>query len=167
MSEVTDPCCSSGELSHDLHISHMTNPSNMFMYVYAPEIFQNVYTLYSDITCRSHDNHMGRQFFSQLKAARDALGLQYRFEILLDTGRKGLKLSPHFLRRVRKDGCPIESDCYGNGCHGDCCSHGTSFHDDCCQVTYTDLENVPCVVVMTGEERPHLPLPRYAIMFMS
>ena len=48
-----------------------------------------------------------------------------------------------------------ESGCYGNDCDG---GHGNGYQEGV--VTYSDLENVPCVVVMTGEERPHLPLPR-------
>lgn len=86
---------------------------------------------------------MGHQFYSKLKAARDALGLQYRFEMILDTGRDGLKLSPHFMKR-----------CYSNG-DG---SHGDGCHDN--HVTYSDLDNLPCIIVITGEERPHVPLPR-------
>ena len=109
---------------------------------------------------RSHDSHMGRQFFNQLRAARDAVGLQFRFEMILDTGREGLTLSPHFLRRVKKSGNKKESGCYGDGCRSDCV-HGDGYrHDDGGHVTYSDLENVPCVVVMTGEERPHVSLPR-------
>ena len=98
---------------------------------------------------------MGQQFFSQLRAARNALGLQCRFEIILDTGREGLNLSPHFLRRVRKVGINKESGCYGNDCDG---GRGNGYQEGV--ITYSDLENVPCVVVMTGEERPHLSLPR-------
>ena len=112
---------------------------------------------------------MGRQFFTQLKAACDALGLHYRFEVVLDTGREGLKLSPHFLRRVAKASVGkggAESGCYGNGCHvgdspgGDAGVHGNGCHDNSGHLTYRHLENVPCVVVMTGEERPHVCLPR-------
>ena len=98
---------------------------------------------------------MGQQFFSRLKAARNALSLQCRFEINLDTGREGLNLSPHFLRRFRKAGTNKESGCYRNECDA---GRGNGYHEGV--VTYSDLENVPCVVVMTGEERPHLSLPR-------
>ena len=97
---------------------------------------------------------MGQQFFSKLKAARDAIGLQFRFEIILDTGREGLKLSPHFLRRVVKGGINKNRANGNDSLHGNGSSHGDS------DVMYSDLENLPCVVVMTGEERPHLPLPR-------
>ena len=69
--------------------------------------------------------------------------------------QRRVKFSPHFLRRVRKAGINKESGCYGNDCDGD---HGNGYHEGV--VTYSDLENVPCVVVMTGEERPHLSLPR-------
>ena len=116
--------------------------------------------------CRSHDSHMGQQFFSKLKATRDALGLQFRFEMVLDSGREGLTLSPHFHRRVRKTTGKTDSGIYGNGCLGDG-SHGDSCRgDDGDHVTYSDLENVPCVVVMTGEERPHVSLPR-SVVFTS
>ena len=102
---------------------------------------------------------MGQQFFSKLKAARDSAGLQFRFEMILDAGREGLKLSPHFFRRAAKEsinkGC-ADSSCYGNNGN---CSRGNDTQSD---VTYLDLENVPCVVVMIGEERPHISLPRSA-----
>ena len=100
---------------------------------------------------------MGHQFYSKMKAARDALGLQYRFEMILDTGRDGLKLSPHFMKRVAKRGSiksSTDSGCYSNG-DG---SHGDGCHDN--HVTYSDLDNLPCIIVITGEERPHVPLPR-------
>ena len=98
---------------------------------------------------------MDQQFFSQLRAACNALGLQCCFEIILDTGREGLNLTPHFLRRVKKAGTNKESDCYRNDCDG---GRGNGYQEGV--VTYSDLVNVPCVVVMTGEERPHLSLPR-------
>ena len=104
---------------------------------------------------------MGRQFYTQLKAARDVLGLQFRFEVLLDSGREGLNLSPHFLRRVAKTQTSKESGCYSNGCHGDG-DRGDGCRGD--HVTYSDLENVPCVVVMTGEERAHTCLPRSVVV---
>ena len=121
------------------------------------------------VLIRSHDGHMGRQFFCQLKAARDALGLQYRFEVLLDSGREGLKLSPHFLLRVAKGGLGNRrhpKSCYSNGClvgdglHSDDDTCGNGCHSNQDHVTYSDLDNVPCIVVMTGVERPHVPLPR-------
>ena len=113
---------------------------------------------------------MGREFHSQLRAARDALGLQYRFEILLDAGREGLKLSPHFSRRVTSGSLSnghTGSGCYSNGGQDNGSEGDGGIHDNSCRgnsdhVTYSDLENVPCVVVMTGEERPHVNLPRYA-----
>ena len=111
---------------------------------------------------RSHDSHMGQQFFSKLKAARDALGLQFRFEMILDSGNESLTLSPHFLRRVRnKTREKKDSGVYGNGCLGDSIDGCHGDDEEGSHVTYSDLENVPCVLVMVGEERAHVSLPRY------
>ena len=37
------------------------------------------------IILRCHDNVIGKSLYCKLRAVRDALGLQYRFEILLET----------------------------------------------------------------------------------
>ena len=54
--------------------------------------------------CRSHDAKVGKQFYQQLKALRDALGLQFRFEVIFDDGSHLLSISKHFMKRLSKWG---------------------------------------------------------------
>ena len=54
--------------------------------------------------CRSHDVKIGKQFYSQLKALRDALGLQFRFEVIFDDGSHLLTVGDHFMERLTKWG---------------------------------------------------------------
>lgn len=54
--------------------------------------------------CRSHDVKIGKQFYQKLKALRDALGLQFRFEVIFDDGSHLLSVSEHFMKRLTKWG---------------------------------------------------------------
>ena len=85
---------------------------------------------------RSHDVNIGHQFYRTLKATRDSLGLQFRFEIIFDDGTHLLSISNHFARRIPQK------------------SHGS--HVTC----YKDLEGIPCIVVLTGPARANLTFPR-------
>ena len=53
------------------------------------------------VLVRSHDATVGKSFYRKLKAVRDALGLQYVFEVLFDDGTRPIELSEHFARRLR------------------------------------------------------------------
>lgn len=53
---------------------------------------------------RSHDVKIGKQFYSRLKALRDALGLQFRFEVIFDDGSHLLTVADHFMERLTKWG---------------------------------------------------------------
>lgn len=87
---------------------------------------------------------MAKQFYHKLRAVRDALGLKYRFEMILDDGSKRLALSEHFTKRVAK--------WRGSGYHGNL-SPGYG-------MSYRDLENLPCLVVLAGQSRAGLGFPR-------
>ena len=54
--------------------------------------------------CRSHNVAVGKQFYQKLKALRDALGLQFRFEVIFDDGSHLLSVSEHFMKRLAKWG---------------------------------------------------------------
>ena len=99
---------------------------------------------------------MGWQFFSQLRAARDALGLQFRFEMIFDDGNSPLEVSRHFCHRIHGNNM---SSYHGSGCHGSGCQANQG--SDVGHVTYADLEDIPCIVMMVGEERAHVTLPTY------
>ena len=100
--------------------------------------------LHIPVTCRSHDVGVARQFYHKLKAVRDGLGLKYRFEIILDDGSKRLTLSEHFTKRVTK--------WRGSGYHG----NQPPGH----VMSYRELENLPCLVVLAGQSRAGLGFPR-------
>lgn len=53
---------------------------------------------------RSHDVKIGKHFYSRLKALRDALGLQFRFEVIFDDGSHLLTVGDHFMERLTKWG---------------------------------------------------------------
>ena len=87
---------------------------------------------------------VAKQFYHKLRAVRDALGLKYRFEMILDDGSKHLALSEHFTKRVSK-------------------WRGSSYHGDLPPgrvMSYRELENLPCLVVLAGRSRAGLGFPR-------
>jgi len=91
---------------------------------------------------------------------RDALGLSYRFEVIYDDGSSYLKISEHFSRRLAqwKSGRQL------NGVHvkpGGSVEGGAESKGGRCMVTsYKELENLPCLVVLTGDCRAGLSFPR-------
>ena len=52
----------------------------------------------------SHEVKIGKQFYSKLKAVKDALGLQFRFEVIFDDGSHLLTVADHFMERLTKWG---------------------------------------------------------------
>ena len=92
------------------------------------------------VLIRCHDVAIGKAFYWKIKAVRDALGLQYRFEVLLDNGKSLPCLSEYFAKRVKSQHIGRESN-------------------DMCVSNYEELEDIPCIVVMVGRRRsrPHLP----------
>ena len=53
------------------------------------------------ILIRYHDVAIGKAFYWKLQAVRDALVLQYRFEVLLDNGKSFPCFSEYFAKRVK------------------------------------------------------------------
>ncbi|XP_026526056.1 GREB1-like protein [Notechis scutatus] len=68
----------------------------------------------------------------RLQEARDKLGLQYRFEIILGNPASELMVAKHFVKRLKA--------WRGNE------------DDDWFPHTYQDLEGLPCIVVLTGKD---------------
>lgn len=68
----------------------------------------------------------------RLQEARDKLGLQYRFEIILGNPASELIVAKHFVKRLKA--------WRGNE------------REDWCPHTYQDLEGLPCIVVLTGKD---------------
>ena len=93
------------------------------------------------IVLRCHDNVIGKLLYRKLRAVRDTLGLQYRFEILLDNGKTLPTLSEYFARRIKSQcSCPQTQDL--------------------CIASYEELEGLPCLLIMIGRERSRTRLPR-------
>lgn len=97
------------------------------------------------VLLRCHDDHIAKDFYQKLIKIRNALGLEYRFEVLLDSGEGLLQLSDHFMKRIRQ--WRTQSD----GFRGSQCS---------VHATYQDLENLPCLLVLAGRVRAAGRMPR-------
>ena len=104
---------------------------------------------------RIHDKPIAKEFYQKLRTVRDMLGLSYRFEMLYDDGSQYLSVSNHFYRRLslwggkkqRVNGMTkVEAQQEGG-------SHNV--------MSYKELENLPCLVVLAGEMRASLSFPRY------
>ncbi|XP_030629772.1 GREB1-like protein [Chanos chanos] len=67
----------------------------------------------------------------RLEDARDKLGLQYRFAVILASPASEISLPPHFCARLRAWRC----------CNEDWVPH-----------TYEDLEGLPCIIILTGKD---------------
>ena len=89
------------------------------------------------VVLRCHDTTLARECYQKLKAVRDCLGLEYRFEMIFDDGQRKLTVSDHFRKRLSQHKCQSE--------HGLC---------------YKDLHNLPCLVVLAGTGRASLSFPR-------
>ena len=100
----------------------------------------------SMVIIRCHDKVIGTDIFSKLKLVRNALGLQYRFEVLLDHGDGKLNISDYFQKRLKVWGVAMEG---------------------VANPSYKELENLPCLVVMTGRGRPNVRLPRSVVRLMT
>ncbi|TRY68187.1 hypothetical protein DNTS_006982 [Danionella cerebrum] len=68
----------------------------------------------------------------RLEEARDKLGLQYRFAVLLASPTAEINLPVHFCARLRA----------WRGCN----------NDEWVPHTYEDLEGLPCIVILTGKD---------------
>nr|XP_034981164.1 GREB1-like protein isoform X9 [Zootoca vivipara] len=68
----------------------------------------------------------------RLQEARDKLGLQYRFEIILGNPASELSVAKHFVKRLKA--------WRGNE------------REDWLPHTYQDLEGLPCIVILTGKD---------------
>ncbi|XP_076828572.1 GREB1-like protein isoform X2 [Brachyhypopomus gauderio] len=68
----------------------------------------------------------------RLEAAQDRLGLQEHFAVLLGSPASELTLPPHFCTRLRA----------WRGCK----------NDEWIPLTYEDLEDLPCIVILTGKD---------------
>ena len=94
------------------------------------------------ILVRCHDDNVAKDFYTKLKAVRNVLGLQYRFEICFDNGRNQLVLSEHFSRRVHRTNSSSVSnvDQYG--------------------LSYEELCDLPCLIVLSGQLLPSARMPK-------
>lgn len=92
----------------------------------------------SMVVLRCHSRAIGVNLYNKLKAIVTTLGLQYRFELILDHGDGRLALSTHFQKRLESWGVDKSGDSY----------------------SYLDLDHLPCMVIMTGRVRPSIRLPR-------
>ena len=97
------------------------------------------------VLLRCHDSHIAKNLYQKLVKIRNALGLEYRFEILLDTGEAPLQLSDHFMKRIKQ--WQTRSDTYSGG--------RSSVY-----ATYQDLESLPCLLVLAGRVRAVGRMPR-------
>ena len=122
---------------------------------------------------RSHDKAIGKEFYQNLTAVRDALGLSHRFEILFDDGSQYLTIASHFYRRLRQwkgrhrvngmretvvaggVGGEEEEEEEGEGEGGAAAARGGRH----VVMSYKELENLPCLVVLAGESRAGLSFP--------
>ena len=109
---------------------------------------------------RSHDKVIGKEFYQNLTAVRDSLGLSYRFEILFDDGHHFPTIADHFHRRLRQ----WKGKHRVNGMHeataGGGERGGAGRSDGRHAITsYKELENLPCLVVLAGESRAGLSFP--------
>ncbi|XP_060537988.1 GREB1-like protein isoform X11 [Pantherophis guttatus] len=68
----------------------------------------------------------------RLQEARDKLGLQYRFEIILGNPASEVMIAKHFVKRLKAWRGNEEDDWFPH--------------------TYQDLEGLPCIVVLTGKD---------------
>ncbi|XP_077208750.1 GREB1-like protein isoform X4 [Paroedura picta] len=68
----------------------------------------------------------------RLQEARDKLGLQYRFEIILGNPASELAVAKHFVKRLKAWRGNDQEDWFPH--------------------TYQDLEGLPCIVVLTGKD---------------
>ena len=98
------------------------------------------------VLLRCNDNSVATEIFSKLKSVRNLLGLQYRFEIILDDGESVLKVSDHFLKRLMAwRSCNINNDL---------------------GLSYESLNNLPCLVIMSSRIGSDVRLPRYYIIIV-
>lgn len=93
------------------------------------------------VLLRCNDNSVASEIYSKLKSVRNLLGLQYRFEIILDNGESILKVADHFLKRlIAWRSCAMNHDL---------------------GLSYENLNNLPCLVIMSGRTGSDVRLPRY------
>ena len=137
-------------MGHMTSIDHMTLCKGHMI-----SVGHNMYLLH-----RSHDKAIGRQFYQKLKGVRDSLGLSYRFEIIYDDGSQFVSISRHFYRRLCQwKGKRRQNHCV-NGMSQN--QHGES-SDRHVIMSYKELENLPCLVILAGECRAGLSFPRYIV----
>lgn len=88
------------------------------------------------VILRCHDTMLARECYQKLKAVRDCLGLEYRFEMIYDDGKRQLTVSQYFRGRLSQRK-----------------SHGDQ------RLCYRDLLNLPCLVVLAGTCRASMSFP--------
>ena len=116
--------------------------------------------------CRAHDKAIGKLFYQKIRQIRDALGLSYRFEVLYDDGSTFLRISEHFSRRLAQ----WKSGRHLNGVNTKPrggAGGGRKGGGGCIVMSYKELENLPCLVVLAGECRAGLSFPRLILIDVS
>lgn len=100
------------------------------------------------VLLRCPDEGVGQDLYQQLKVVRDMVGLQYRFEVICNSTTSELELDKHFMQRLQQWK-------YGSV---SCDQQPTDnqWQPNC----FKDLENLPCLVILTGICRSGLSFPR-------
>ena len=93
------------------------------------------------VILRCHNKAIGTDIYNKLKGVRNTLGLQYRFEIILDHGDDKIVVSDYFQKRL---------NCWGVSS----------------SISYLDLQYLPCLLIMTGRVRPSVRLPRWVWLYV-
>eukprot|EP00731_Ephydatia_muelleri_P031529 Em0023g36a len=88
------------------------------------------------VILRCHDTLLALECYQKLKAVRDCLGLEYRFEMIYDDGQRMLNVSEHFRKRLSLRKCRNDG-----------------------RLCYKDLDNLPCFVVLAGTSRASVGFP--------
>lgn len=117
------------------------------------------------VLLRCPDETVGYDLYQQLKAIRDLVGLQYRYEVVYNSSKTDLELDKHFVRRLRqwKYGQVSNPDPDGGQTSvsgsTDNLSNESQWQPSC----FKDLENLPCLVVLAGVCRSGFSFPRYCV----
>lgn len=102
------------------------------------------------VLLRCPDEAVGQDLYQQLKAVRDVVGLQYRFEVIYNNTTTELELDKHFLRRLQQWKYGSVSSEQSQQLND------TQWLPNC----FKDLENLPCLVILAGVCRSGLSFPR-------
>ncbi|KAI6659295.1 GREB1-like protein isoform X2 [Oopsacas minuta] len=111
------------------------------------------------IALRVHSTDVGKFVYDQLVNARKDVGLQYRFEIILDDGSQDLSIDPYFVQRMRT--WKFGKHANDKGAYQYSYFSALKLHQTTWQPkTYLQLNNLPCILIVAGDERGGETLPK-------